>query len=79
VDGAKNTVLMVQVENEIGMLPVAREYGEAAERSFHDTVPEELVRAISSSTANPESALVLGDSDVPPGQNQRIHSSRPAG
>lgn len=39
VDGAQNTVLMVQVENEIGMLPVAREYGEAAERSFHETVP----------------------------------------
>jgi len=57
VDGAKNTVLMVQVENEIGMLPVAREYGEAAERSFHDAVPEELVRAISSSTATPEPAL----------------------
>jgi hypothetical protein len=30
VDGAKNTVLMLQVENEIGMLPVAREYGETA-------------------------------------------------
>jgi len=57
VDGAKNTVVMVQVENEIGMLPVAREYGEAAERSFHDSVPDELVRAISSSTANPQSAL----------------------
>ncbi|HEV7444667.1 MAG TPA: beta-galactosidase, partial [Steroidobacteraceae bacterium] len=57
VDGAKNTVLMLQVENEIGMLPVAREYGEAAERSFHDTVPDELVRAISSSSANPQSAL----------------------
>jgi beta-galactosidase GanA len=56
VDGTKNTVLMVQVENEIGMLPVAREYGEAAERAFHDLVPEELVRAISSSTVSPEVA-----------------------
>ena len=57
MDGAKNTVLMVQVENEIGMLPVAREYGEVAERSFHEPVPEELVRAISSGAANPEPAL----------------------
>ncbi|MFL6604884.1 MAG: DUF5597 domain-containing protein [Steroidobacteraceae bacterium] len=57
VDSAKNTVLMVQVENEIGMLPVAREYGEAANRSFHDAVPEELVRSIAASTANPQPAL----------------------
>ncbi|HEX6636846.1 MAG TPA: DUF5597 domain-containing protein [Steroidobacteraceae bacterium] len=30
-DGGDNTVLMVQVENEIGMLPVARERGDAVE------------------------------------------------
>ena len=46
VDGEENTVLMIQVENEVGMLPVGREYGAAAERLFHEAVPEELVRRL---------------------------------
>jgi beta-galactosidase GanA len=46
VDGEENTVLMIQVENEVGMLPVAREYGAAGERLFHEAVPEELVRRL---------------------------------
>jgi beta-galactosidase GanA len=46
VDSEENTVLMIQVENEVGMLPVAREYGAAAERLFHEGVPEELVRRL---------------------------------
>jgi beta-galactosidase GanA len=37
---------MIQVENEVGMLPVAREYGAEAERRFHERVPEELVRRL---------------------------------
>ena len=46
VDGEENTVLMIQVENEIGMLPVAREYGATADRLFGDSVPDELVRRL---------------------------------
>ena len=46
VDGEENTVLMIQVENEVGMLPVAREYGAAAERLFREGVPKELVRRL---------------------------------
>ena len=45
-DGAQNTVLMVQVENEIGMLPVARERGAVADRAFAAPVPAELTRAL---------------------------------
>jgi beta-galactosidase GanA len=51
VDGGENTVLMIQVENEVGMLPVAREYGAAAERLFHEAVPEELVRRLGAAGA----------------------------
>jgi beta-galactosidase GanA len=40
----QNTVIMVQVENEIGMLPVARERGAAADKSFAGPVPPELMR-----------------------------------
>ncbi|HEU5137173.1 MAG TPA: DUF5597 domain-containing protein [Steroidobacteraceae bacterium] len=46
VDGAQNTVLMVQVENEIGMLPVARERGTVADKLFAGAVPPELMRAL---------------------------------
>jgi beta-galactosidase GanA len=43
VDDKQNTVLMVQVENEIGMLPVARDFGPLAEARFREKVPRELV------------------------------------
>jgi beta-galactosidase GanA len=43
VDGDGNTVVMVQVENEIGMLPVARDYSPAANAAFAEPVPAELV------------------------------------
>jgi beta-galactosidase GanA len=46
VDGDKSTVLMVQVENEIGMLPLARERGAAADKWYAAAVPAELLRAL---------------------------------
>jgi beta-galactosidase GanA len=46
VDSDRNTVLMVQVENEVGMLPVARDYSDTANRLFREPVPQELVRAL---------------------------------
>jgi beta-galactosidase GanA len=44
---AQGTVLMVQVENEIGMLPIARERGAAADKLFAGSVPPGLMRALS--------------------------------
>lgn len=46
VDARDNTVLMIQVENEIGMLPVARERSAAADTLFAGVVPAELMRAL---------------------------------
>jgi len=46
VDGDRNTVLMVQVENEIGMLPIARERGAVVDKLFAGPVPAELTRAL---------------------------------
>lgn len=46
IDGERNTVLMIQVENEVGMLPVAREYGADADRQFQSPVPDELVQRL---------------------------------
>jgi len=42
VDGRTETVVMIQVENEIGMLPVARDYSAAATAAFQDPVPSAL-------------------------------------
>jgi len=43
VDSDLNTVIMVQVENEIGMLTEAREYTDAANLVFKSKVPDELM------------------------------------
>lgn len=41
-DSEEQTVIMVQPENEIGMLPSARDYHELASEKFNQPVPEEL-------------------------------------
>ena len=43
MDGRQQTVVMVQVENEIGMIPEARDYCPEAENSFLQVVPAELM------------------------------------
>ncbi len=43
VDGEAHTVIMVQVENEIGMLTDARDHSEAANEAFDKPVPKELM------------------------------------
>jgi hypothetical protein len=42
-DGTSNTVLMIQVENEIGMIPDARDYCGEAEKAFRSDVPLEFI------------------------------------
>jgi beta-galactosidase GanA len=42
-DSKDQTVIMMQVENEIGMLPSARDYQSLAEESFQKPVPTELI------------------------------------
>jgi beta-galactosidase GanA len=43
IDGDNHTVLMVQVENEIGMIPSARDHSEQARRLFASAVAGELM------------------------------------
>jgi hypothetical protein len=43
IDGKQNTVVMIQVENEIGMIPEARDYCAQAEQAFAGQVPPELL------------------------------------
>jgi beta-galactosidase GanA len=42
-DGGRHTVVMVQVENEIGMIPDARDHSAEADRWFAAAVPAELM------------------------------------
>ena len=42
-DIKQHAVLMMQVENEIGMLPDARDYSQAADEAFKRTVPVKLI------------------------------------
>jgi hypothetical protein len=46
-DARQQTVLMIQVENEIGQLPEARDYSAAANEAFSKTVPEKLISYLS--------------------------------
>jgi hypothetical protein len=43
VDGTKHTVLMIQVENECGLLEESRDYNPAANQAFAGPVPKELM------------------------------------
>lgn len=42
-DSRQHTVIMVQVENEIGMIPHARDYSDAASKLFDGPVPKALL------------------------------------
>jgi len=42
-DEQQQTVILVQVENEIGMIPDARDYSKNANEAFNSAVPEEFI------------------------------------
>ncbi|MBV8603846.1 MAG: DUF5597 domain-containing protein [Pelomonas sp.] len=45
VDAKEHTVILVQVENEVGTYGLARDHGAAAEAAFAQAVPAEVLRA----------------------------------
>ncbi len=55
-DLKENTVIMMQVENEIGMIPDARDYSEKATEQFNRPVPKELMNYLTKNKEhlNPE-------------------------
>lgn len=50
VDGEEHTVLLVQVENEVGLKGAARDYAPEADAQFHAPVPAQLVRHLTTRT-----------------------------
>lgn len=55
-DGVHRTVLMVQVENEVGVIPQSRDHAAVAERAFAASVPSRLMTYLAShrSELNPD-------------------------
>jgi len=48
MDSEEHTVIMIQVENEIGMLPDARDHSPAANLAFKKEVPADLIKLLRS-------------------------------
>jgi beta-galactosidase GanA len=51
-DGNYHTVIMIQTENEIGMLPAARDYSMPANERFQENVPAELMLYLEKNKGN---------------------------
>ncbi|WP_338841003.1 DUF5597 domain-containing protein [Flavobacterium ginsenosidimutans] len=51
-DQKDQTVIMIQVENEIGMLPTARDYHPLANATFQKPVPDELIKYLEKNKQN---------------------------
>ena len=81
-DEASRTVLMVQVENEIGMIPTARDHSAEADRAFASAVPGELMAALAAHREElaPElRALWLAAGGKPSGTWSDVFGPGPAG
>lgn len=57
VDGEKHTVLMVQVENEVGVIPQSRDHSAVADAAFAGKVPAELMSYLRAHRATLEPEL----------------------
>ena len=51
-DGSEGTVIMVQVENEIGMLGDARDHSRLAQNAYNSPVPYEMIYMLTSGKTN---------------------------
>ncbi len=52
IDGSGHTIIMIQVENEIGMLPTARDYHPLANKKYQDNVPGEFIQYLKKNKGN---------------------------
>jgi beta-galactosidase GanA len=52
IDGKEHTIIMIQPENEIGMLPTARDYHPLANKKFKEDVPMEFIEYLKKNKEN---------------------------
>ncbi len=57
IDGDRHTVVMIQIENEIGMLESARDHSALADKLFSDRVPDALMDYIAQNRKNLHASL----------------------
>ena len=62
-DSQDETVIMVQVENEIGMIDVPRDYSADANRLYNSPVPQQLVKYLKSHPQHPFITKKLKDAN----------------
>jgi beta-galactosidase GanA len=53
-DGERHTVLMVQVENEVGMIPEPRDHSPGSEAAYREAVPAALLSRLTAGELGPE-------------------------
>ena len=53
-DSSENTVIMVQVENEVGIIPEPRDHSELSEKTYRSEVPAELLALATAGKLGPE-------------------------
>ena len=63
IDGAKHTVIMIQVENESGSVGSVRDFSPAAQRQFESAVPAALTSALHTTNAGTWSQTFAADAD----------------
>lgn len=81
VDSKDHTVLMVQVENEIGMLPDARDFSPLANATLAEAVPQALLDCITKSQSTTSTAVSCWHKQGSPtsGNWTQVFGSDPAG
>ncbi len=57
IDGKENTVIIVQIENEVGVLRQTRDFSPMANKLIESQVPDELIEYLSKNRQNLESEL----------------------
>jgi beta-galactosidase GanA len=58
IDGKAHTVIMIQVENEIGMIPEARDYCDLANNAYSQLVPQQLMQYLNNHKSTLDPVLI---------------------
>lgn len=77
IDGDRHTVIMIQVENEVGVIPDARDHSPEANAAYEGPVPQELMTYLVE-LKEELSAATGEDSLAPKIRNQRMAENSPS-
>ena len=81
VDGRQHTVIMIQVENEVGMHTVSRDHSPAATQALAGQVPKELMDYLQQHKDDPDPGVSPGlggrRASRPPGPGKRCSARAP--